>query len=57
MKATHEGKQYEVMKIDDALDEFNKHKAMGVHKAIMEVDGGYIVVDPLPPRGGGETDA
>ncbi len=47
MKATHEGKQYEVMSIDDAVDEYDKQEAKGVHKAIMSVDEGYIVIDAI----------
>ena len=47
MKATHEGKQYEVMSIDDAVDEYDKQEAKGHHKAIFTVEGGYIVIDAI----------
>ncbi len=48
MKTTYMGKQYELLDIDDAVDEFDRQEAKGSHKAIMEVPGGYVVVDTIP---------
>lgn len=46
-KTTYNGKQYELLNIDDAIDEFSRQKAKGVYKAIISVEGGYIVKDAV----------
>jgi len=47
MKTTYNGKQYELLDLDNALAEFDKQKAKGIHKAIISVEGGCIVVDAV----------
>lgn len=47
MKTTYQGKQYELLDLDDAVEEFNRQKAKGIYKAIISVEGGYIVKDAV----------
>lgn len=50
MKTTYGDKEYEVLSLDDAVAEFDEQKAKGVHKAIISVYRGYIVVDAVFPE-------
>ena len=47
MKTTYNGKEYELLSFDDAVAEFEKQEAKGVHNAIMIVENGYIVIDAV----------
>lgn len=50
MKTTYRDEQYEVLDLDDAVAEFDYQKAKGVHKAVIAVPEGYIVVDAVFPE-------
>lgn len=50
MNTTYNGKEYEVLDLDDATTEVLEQKAEGVYKAIISVPRGYIVVDAVFPE-------
>lgn len=52
MNTTYNGKEYEVLDLDDAVTEVLEQKAKGVYKAAIDVPGGYIVVDAVFPEEG-----
>ncbi len=56
MKTTYNGKQYELLDLDDAVEEFNRQKAKGFYKAIISVEGGYILVDAVFSRESEESE-
>lgn len=45
MKTTYMGLQYELLSLEDAVEEFDRYEAKGVHKVIMDVSKGYIILD------------
>lgn len=56
MKTKYQGKEYELLDLDDAVAELERQNAKGVRKAVVSVNDGYVVVDAIFLKGPSETE-